>query len=242
MNHPFFRKTRGVSFVSILAMLIFGSSDSYGWHDRTHLAISQAAGFDRWYSSAAPDVVKSRDAFRPLEEKNHYYNNNAERKITPEMVMKQVERINNPDDDEGHLYGAIIGSVRDYKALKRSGRFPDYPLVFCAHYIGDLSMPLHNIPYDAFNKERHTINDGIIECSALNNVGYIQRSIYDIHIENEEDLAREVARIAEISRKLGMKIRKENRNMTQAEAYGQVIHSASLFRAILRYLGKNPCI
>jgi len=235
------RTSRGMSIMTTVLVLFFNAADSYGWHDRTHLAVAQAAGFERWYSAAAPDVVKSRDMFRPVEEKNHYYNNNADRKVTARMVMEQVERFNKPDDEEGHLYGAIIGSVRDYKTLSATGKYADYPLVFCAHYAGDLSMPLHNTVYDDFNRARHGANDGIIECNAQNNIGYIQRSIYDIRIESEEDLAREIARVAETARRLGRKIRKENRNMTQAEAYTQVIHSASLFRAILQYVGKNPC-
>lgn len=233
---------KNLLYTTIFTILFFNAAETYGWHDRTHLAIAQAAGFELWYSAAAPDVVKSRDEFRPIEEKNHYCNNNAEKKVTPDMVMEQVARFNNPDDDEGHLYGAIIGSVRDYKELRRSGKYAEYPLVFCAHYVGDLSMPLHNTPYDDFNRERHTVNDGIIECSVQNNVGYLQRSIYDISIQSEEDLAREIARIAESARKLGRKIRKENRNLTQAETYTQVIDSASLFRAILQYVGKNPCM
>ena len=234
-------KSRGMSFLTTLFVLLFNTADSYAWHDRTHLGIAQAAGFERWYSAAAPDVAKSKDVFRAAEEKNHYYNNNANRKVTAAMVMEQADRYNRPDDDEGHLYGAIICSVRDYKAMAASGKYADYPLVFCAHYAGDLSMPLHNTAYDAFNKERHGVNDGVIECNVQNNIGYIQRSIEGIRIENEQDLAREIARVAETARRLGRKIRKENRNMTQAETYTQVIRSASLFRAILQYVGKNPC-
>lgn len=241
MEQPFSLKFRCMSFLSLFMVLFFNAAESYGWHDRTHLAIAQASGFERWYSAAAPDVVKSRAAFRAIEEKNHYFNNNAEKPVTAGMVLGQTERFNDPEDEEGHLYGAIIGSVRDYKELKASGKYADYPLVFCAHYAGDLSMPLHNTPYDTFNKERHSINDGIIECNALNNIGFIQRSIYDIRIESEEDLAAEIARIAETARKLGRKIRKENRNMSQAEVYTQIIHSASLFRAVLQYVGRNPC-
>ncbi len=231
--------TRGMACFSAVLSLFLSTVQAYGWHDKTHLAIAQAAGFERWYSAAAPDVAKSRDEFRPVEEKNHYFNNNADQKVTEKMVMDQVARFNKPDDDEGHLYGAIIGSVRDYKKLSATGKYADYPLVFTSHYIGDLSMPLHNTAYDTFNKERHSINDGVIECNALNNIGYIQRSIYEIKIQNEEDLAREIARVAELTRKLGALIRKENRNMTQQEAYTQIIHSASLFRAILAYVGKN---
>ncbi len=227
---------------SIPAVLVFllSSVQAYGWHDQTHLAVAQAAGFERWYSAAAPDVAKSKEQFRPAEEKNHYFNNNAGAKVTLEMVLEQAARYNAPDDVEGHLYGAIIGSVRDYRALKATGKYADYPLVFCAHYAGDLSMPLHNTAYDDFNKARHSANDGVIERSALNNIGYIQRNMYQIRIENEDDLAREIARVAELSRRLGALIRKENRDMTQEEAYTQVIHSASLFRAILVYVGKNP--
>lgn len=241
MKTLFCRKSRGMSFITAVFVLFFNTADSYAWHDRTHLSIAQAAGFERWYSAAAPDVAKSKDVFRAAEEKNHYCNNNADRKVTAAMVMAQVDRYNAPDDDEGHLYGAIISSARDYRAMAASGKYADYPLVFCAHYAGDLSMPLHNTVYDAFNKARHGTNDGIIECNVQNNIGYIQRSIYAIRIENEQDLAREIARVAETARRLGRKIRKENRNMTQDETYTQVIHSASLFRAILQYVGRNPC-
>ncbi len=54
----------------------------------------------------------------------------------------------------------------------------------------------------------------------------------------EADLSREIARIANLSRKLGHKLKTENRNMTKKEAYVQLGHSASLLRAILKCLGK----
>jgi hypothetical protein len=52
----------------------------------------------------------------------------------------------------------------------------------------------------------------------------------------EEDLAKEIARIANISRQLGLKLRAENRNMTKEEAYVQLGHSASLFKALLKVI------
>jgi len=232
--------SKGIASIPAIITVLLSSAQAYGWHDQTHLSIAQAAGFERWYSSAAPDVAKSREQFRPVEEKNHYFNNNGDRKVTAAMVMEQVERYLKPDDVEGHLYGAIVGSVRDYRALKATGKYADYPLVFTAHYVGDLSMPLHNTAYDDFNRERHSKNDGVIERSALNNIGYIQRNMYEITIRNDEDLASEIARVAESSRRLGALIRKEKRDMTPDEAYTRIIHSASLFRAILVYVGKNP--
>jgi hypothetical protein len=231
--------------VAVIAALFFGQPfqpEALAWHDKTHLSIAEAAGFDLWYSAAAPDVAKSKEMFSLVESPNHYYNNNANRKVTPEMVMAQVERYNRPGDDEGHLYGAIIGSVRDYMAMKKSGKYARYPLAFCAHYCGDLSMPLHNTPYDDFNKARHGINDGIIENSVRNNIGYIQRMMTQPSISSEADLADEIAAVAESARMLGLKIRKENRNMTVDETYTQVIRSASLFSAILAWTERQQAV
>jgi hypothetical protein len=52
----------------------------------------------------------------------------------------------------------------------------------------------------------------------------------------ENDLAAEIARIANIARKLGYRLRQENRDMTPEEAYTQLGHSASLLEAVLNHL------
>ena len=231
--------SRSIAALSTALSLTFSSLPALAWHDKTHLSVAEAAAFDLWYSAAAPDVAKSKSEFRAAEEKNHYFNNNAGKEVDAALVMSQIERYNKPDDVEGHLYGAIIGAVRAYKAEKDTGKYAEYPLVFCAHYIADLSMPLHNTPYDDFNKSRHSINDGIIEFSVRNNIGYIQRMMRPPVIESEADLAREIAVVAESARKLGMKIRKENRDMTVDETYAQVTRSASLFNAILAWLERS---
>ena len=231
--------SRGAASLSMMFYLMLSSVQAYAWHDKTHLSIAEAAGFELWYSAAAPDVAKSKSEFRPIEEKNHYFNNNAQKEVDEAMVLEQAARYNKTGDAEGHLYGAIIGAVRAYKEESASGKYAEYPLVFCAHYIGDLSMPLHNTEYDDFNKKRHTVNDGIIESSVRNNIGYIQRNMSEIIIENESDLAREIAKVANTARRLGIKIRKENRNMTQEEAYIQVSQSSSLLKAVLNYVRKK---
>ena len=231
--------SRGAASLSMMFYLMLSSVQAYAWHDKTHLSIAEAAGFELWYSATAPDVAKSKSEFRPIEEKNHYFNNNAQKEVDEVMVLEQASRYNKTGDAEGHLYGAIIGAVRAYKEESASGKYAEYPLVFCAHYIGDLSMPLHNTEYDDFNKKRHTVNDGIIESSVRNNIGYIQRNMSEITIENESDLAREIAKVANTARRLGIKIRKENRNMTQEEAYIQVSQSSSLLKAVLNYVRKK---
>ncbi len=233
--------SRSVAVLSTALSVMFSSLPALAWHDKTHLSVAEAAGFELWYSAAAADVAKSKSEFRPIEEKNHYFNNNAGKEVDGALVMSQIERYNKPDDVEGHLYGAIIGAIRAYKAEQNSGKYAEYPLAFCAHYVADLSMPLHNTLYDDFNKSRHSINDGIIEQSVRNNIGYIQRNIQDITILNEADLASEIAKVANSARDLGIKIREEKRDMTQNEVYTQVIRSASLLKAVLKYVGKTPC-
>ena len=63
--------------------------------------------------------------------------------------------------------------------------------------------------------------------------------IYPITIDSEADLAREVARIANLSTKLGYRLEKEGRMLSRQKAYEQISHSASLFKAILKFVGKN---
>ena len=224
--------------IPFVAVACFGAAPAelLAWHDRTHLAIAEAAGFDLWYSAAAPDVAKSKAQFAPIESPNHYYNNNAGSRVTAHMVRSQVEMYDRPDETgQGHLYGAIIGSVRAYREMKATGKFARYPLVFCAHYTGDLSMPLHNTPYDDFNKARHSINDGIIDAGVRDSVASIRRRMHPPLIRDEADLAREIAIVADSARRLGVKMRQEERDMTQAEAYIQVIRSASLLKAVIAY-------
>lgn len=221
-----------IAWLTLLSIL-FITGPAFGWHDKTHLAISQAAGYEGWYNSAGPDVTKTKAG--DIEATNHWFNNNDEIYVTEEMVLNQVKRYNDPEDQEGHLYGAIIASLRDYKSGKQTGKYAEYHMAFCAHYIGDLSMPLHNAPNGPFNKKHHSTNDGIVEFSVLNNIGFIQRNMYEIEIQNERKLAREIARIANSSRRLAIKLGKENRHMTQDEAYKQLFHSASLLKAVLVY-------
>ncbi len=228
--------------IAAMAALFCGQPfqpEALAWHDKTHLSVAEAAGFELWYSSAAPDVAKSKEMFEPFEKPNHFCNNTANQPVTPEMVMKQAGSYNKPCDDEGHLYGAIIGSVREYQAASRTGKYANYPLVYCAHYCGDLSMPLHNTPYDDFNKKRHSTNDGIIEESVRGNIAKIRKMMRPPVIRSEADLAKEIAAVAESARQLGIKMRQENRNMSVEEAYAQIARSASLFKAILTWTGQE---
>lgn len=224
---------------SVVAAVLFylaGSGPALAWHDQTHLAVSQAAGYDRWYNSTGADVAKEKA--HNVEGFNHYFDNSKRVEITPEMVLSQVERYNDPKDREGHLYGAIVASLQDYREKVAVGKHAEYPLAYCAHYVADLSQPLHNYPYNDFNKLHHMMNDGVVEREVLTRKGLdqIKRHMYRITLRRDSldyDLAVEIARIANISRKLAYRLEAENRNMTKEEAYAQLGHSASLLKGIL---------
>jgi hypothetical protein len=232
-----------LSMKRMVLTLIFLSiaSIASGWHDETHLAVAKAAGYHKWYNSTGADMAKIKAGH--VEGYNHFFDNPEGMKVTAEMVLSQAARYNDPQDDEGHLYGAIIASLREYRAAKSKGKYAEYHLAFCAHYIADLSQPLHNMPYDAFNRARHSAMDGTVDAEVLENLDKIRAYMYPIELRPEhfeEDLAKEVARIANLSRELGDRLKKEGRNMTKEEAYVQLGHSASLLKAILQRLVSWP--
>jgi len=143
--------------------LVLFASQNHAWHNNTHLAIAKAVGLTMWHHCAGPDIAKIKAG--SIESYNHWFNNTNEVDVTPQMVLDQVEHYNKNEanDAEVHLLGAIIASLRAYEKDLRSDQYALYHLVYCAHYISDLSMPLHNIAFDDFNREHHDANDGIVE-------------------------------------------------------------------------------
>jgi hypothetical protein len=78
----------------------------------------------------------------------------------------------NQIDRSGHLYGAIIASVRDYIELKKKGRYAEYHLAYAAHYSGDLSQPLHHTLYEDFNRRYHSKMDGIVNDDVIDKFSF----------------------------------------------------------------------
>ncbi len=96
-------------------------------------------------------------------------------------------------------------------------------------------MPLHNIVHDKFNAEHHSQNDGIVENEIGSNMDKVV--LYPVSINNEDDLIQHIARVARKAKDMGVKLQKEDRNMKTEEAYEQLSDSASLFKAVLEYVG-----
>lgn len=219
----------------ILVAFVVSTCPSYAlaWHDETHISIAKAAGYEKWYNATGADMTKIKAG--KIEGHNHRCNQPRGTVVTPQKVLRQMDRYNQIDE-KGHLYGAIIASLRDYMESKQQSKYTEYHLAFCCHYVGDLSQPLHNTLHNSFNKKHHVAVDGIVNDEILYYPDKIK--IYPITITSEEALAREIARIANLSLKLGYRIEDENRLLTKEEAYMQISHSASLFKAILRFIGR----
>lgn len=212
----------------VLIMLLVLAMPAQAWFDETHVAIAKAAGYKKWYNAAAADIAKVKLGRR--EGLNHYCNTPKGTVITPGMVLAQAH-LYDAIDAEGHLYGAIIGAFRAYTEARQAGRYADAYLAYFVHYIGDLSMPLHHTLYNAFNRKNHAANDGLINAEVLENTDKI--ITYKITVRSEADLAKEVARIANLSKQLGHTLEDEDRRMTKEEAYRQIAHSVSLLKGVL---------
>ena len=204
---------------------------SKAWFDETHVAIAKAAGYPKWFNAVGPDMIKEKLGNK--EGHNHFVNNPKGTIVTPEMILAQVEKYNKIDT-HGHLYGAIIASVRDYLKKKGGGKYAEYHLAFCAHYVADLSQPLHNIEYTEFNRKYHKEIDGVVNDEIMESLDKIK--IYPVRISSEADLTKEIARIANQAMILGYKLEDGKRLLTKEEAYQQISHSTSLFKAILDYV------
>jgi hypothetical protein len=217
----------------LLFVILIGSTNtSHAWFDETHIAIAKAAGYRKWFNAAGADVAKQKLGHK--EGHNHFVNNPRGTVIAPEKVLAQVEKYNQIDPS-GHLYGAIIASVREYIEFKKKGRYAEYHFAYAAHYICDLSQPLHHTLYEDFNRRYHSKMDGFVNDEVLDNLDKIK--VYPIEIKTEQDLAKEIARIANLSMVLGYKLEDEGRLLTKDETYNQLSHSASLMKAVLGYLG-----
>jgi hypothetical protein len=229
--------------IGFLVTFLFVScfSSAMAWHDRTHIAVGVAAQFDQAYNLAAPDVAKLKAD--TVEEYNHWVNNSETTVITKALIKGQIQKYNVGTEREkaGHLYGAIVAAIRAYQDESGAGRFATYHLVYAGHYIGDLSMPLHNIDNSLLDTlPNHYDNDHMIENEVATNMDKIKLS--PVIIRNEDDLIQNIGLIATKAKDLGYKLVKEKRNMTKEEAYEQISQSASLFKAVLEYVGysKTP--
>lgn len=252
---------RGTFFVNLhlrrhlsAAILLFSfllPPSAFAWNDLTHMAVMKAAGLgDLAYLAVGADMAKEKAAGH--EDGNHYRDNARGVVVTADMVLDQVRDYNCRCID-GQLYGAIVAALNEYRELKNRNKYARYPLGYAAHYIGDLSMPLHNIVYDDFNKANHQANDGIVEdgergttdekvARIARNIRQQMKLLTPYRLPPARDgirefntaLAKKIAEIANGAMALGFAMHNASPPrplMTREEAYRQLAESALLLQA-----------
>jgi hypothetical protein len=237
----------------MVAGAIFTGTLAFAWHDATHMAVVKAAGLDDFvYLAVGADMAKEKAGGH--EDGNHFCNNGRGTIVTADMVLDQVRDYNCRCSGEGHLYGAIIAAISQYRERTWSGKYGRYPLGFAMHYIGDLSMPLHNVEYNVFNQTWHSANDGVVEGNGneptdarVTRIAALIRArmktLPRVNLPSAKGdaarfnrvLAHKIAEIANKAIALGYAMQDSNPQrtvMTKNEAYRQLAESAALLKAV----------
>lgn len=247
-------------YVLLIGTVPFHTSDARAWNDATHMAVAKAAGLDD-YAHLAVGADMAKEKAGDVESGNHFNNTPKGVQITPAMILSQMADYNRPGDADGHLYGAILAAINDYVSRNEDNKYAMYPFFYAAHYLADLSMPLHNILFTSFNRSNHAANDGIVETGGPENesmrgkvdriAGEIQKrmaTLPPIGLAADDrnfyqNLASHVATIANKSAALGYAMADstpQRKLMTQEEAYGQLALSARLLKAVSAAVFNRP--
>src|SRR6185369_7864230 len=108
-----------------LALSLFICSPALAWHDATHMAVMKAAGLDDYvYLAVGADMAKEKSG--GYEDGNHYRDNAKGTVVTSAMVLDQVRDYNCRCNDGGHLYGAIIAALNQYRESRGGGKYARY--------------------------------------------------------------------------------------------------------------------
>lgn len=250
-------------FAFSLSLLIipFSFSKALPWSSNTHTFIAQVAGLQNPQYANFPDLSKNENfsLLRPY----HRHAAAPNTIVTPDYIFQfqistgEYVRISVPDskpikinvpDQVGILYWEILKIYMEMRG--KSGWEYNYYLFNIAHYIGDLSQPLHNFPHGnepasdghiysdvgIWAKNNHRAFDNILELSFpldKNTEKKFNSWISVPSITSPNDLKREISKVANHSITLANKCYSENRIMSKEEALRQLAMSASLVMAII---------
>lgn len=246
--------------ITILSVLIF-STNAQAWSCKTHIFIAQEVGIKNPELACFPDLSKKEND--TLLGPFHWHDAAPNTTVTPEyidqyqitegMYIKVVSPESKPikikvPDPSGVLYWKILELYQKIKG--RTGWEYDYYMANIAHYVSDLSQPLHNFPYGdepasdgksypeigLWNKEHHGEFDDVLDSYLPLNTErskIFHNMITPTRITSIDDLKKEIAKIANSSIALANECYSEKRLITRDEALKQVAMSVSLLRAII---------
>lgn len=248
-------------FLTIILIAFAYSTNALAWSCKTHIFIAQEAGIKNPGLVCFADISKNENP--SLLGPFHWHNASPNTIVTPDYIDQyqiaegMYVKLSSPEskpiklkvpDPSGVLYWKIVELYQWIKMTKDLEH--DYYLINIAHYIGDLSQPLHNFPY-----EDKPASDG----KAYPEIGFwatenhwefdmaldsylpldrktrkvFQTMITQVKITSINDLKKEISKIANSSIALANKCYSEKRVITKNEALRQVAMSVSLLKAII---------
>jgi hypothetical protein len=248
--------------IIILFSVLILPINAIAWSCKAHTFIAQEAGLMNPEAACFPDLSKKEE--ESLLGAFHWHDAAPDTVVTTDYIDQyqitegMYVKANSPEskpikvrvpDPAGVLYWKILELYQHMKG--KEGWEYEYYLTNIAHYIGDLSQPLHNFPYgDApasngrsyheigqWAKEHHTEFDDVLD-TVLPLKGKekedLESKIRTLQIRSTDDLKRAIAKIANSSIALANKCFLDKRNITKDEALKQIAESVSLLRAVIK--------
>ncbi len=237
---------------------------AYAWDCMTHAYIAKMAGLSIPEAACMPDITRddNYDLLAPF----HYHDAAPNAVVTVDYIDKfkttEIQLLHNGKNFKvyvphpaGVLYWRIVDIYEKMKSLDKTK--PDnrlayqYYLATIAHFIGDLSQPLHNFPYGDniasdgkiyenegnFNRENHIKFDEAFSEYLKNNPeinNKIVIALKEIQLNSTEELKEKIAEIANSAIEIANKCYRENRIPNEEELIKQVASSISLLKAVVK--------
>jgi hypothetical protein len=253
-------------FVIILTVFNFFPC-AFGWSSETHIFIATEAGIKNPEVTCFPDLAREENI--TLSGPFHWHDAAPTTIVTPDYIDRyqitegMYVKVGVPEskpikvkvpDHCGVLYWKILELYQQMKGT--TGWEYEYYLTTIAHYVGDLSQPLHNFPYadnpasdgkcypeiGFWAKENHQQFDSVLD-SSLPLTGKeketLQTMITPIQIVSVDNLKKEISKIANTAIGLANMCYAEKRLLTRDEALRQIAMSVSLLRAIMKNTNNN---
>ncbi len=248
--------------LTVMLALPVLSTGVLGWSCKTHAFIAREAGLADPQAACFPDLSKKEND--TLLGPYHWHNAAPHAVVTPGYIDRYgitegpYVKAGAPEsgtivirvpDPAGVLYWKIVDLYRHMK--NSAGWEREYYLLSLAHYVGDLSQPLHNFPYGnlpaadglvyreagRWAKNAHMDFDKALDSSLPldeNSRASLAAMALPLKITSEHDLRKEISRIANESLALANRCHAGKRVITQKEALRQVSMSISLLKALVR--------
>ena len=256
-------QVRNSILVFCLSILVihFTSPNVFPWSSNTHTFIAKKAGISNPQYANFPDL--SRNANYSLLVPYHWHDAAPSTIVTPDYIDQfqittgEYVKANSPGskpikinvpDRAGVLYWEILKLYMEMNG--KTGWEYDYYLFNIAHYVGDLSQPLHNFPYGnepasdgkvyseigKWSKDSHRAFDDILESSFP--LDRKTEKTFDSWItvpaiKSLDDLKRAISKVANHSIAIANQCYSERRIIKKEEALKQIAMSVSLLKAII---------